>query len=349
MPHSAVPADRKPTINDVAARAGVSKKTVSRVINGAPGLSGEMREKVEQAIAALGYVPNPQARALALGRNFAVALLHDNPNAQTVQNFERGILDAIRESELALMVRPVDRRSPSMLEDVEAFLRQQRPIAVIILPPISERDEIGELCRSMGVGFVRVGSAALDDDDHSVTSTDRIAVTEACRLLIAVGHRRIGFVRGPQGFRSAAERELGFHAAMEAAGLVVPPEYCAQGDYRFESGRAAGRQLLGLANPPTAIFASNDEMAAGVMHAAFERNLQIPRDLSLVGFDDSPTATHVWPSLTTVRWPIKDMGVLAAEKVVGAFLPKRRFSSDFIHLPSELVERASIAPPPDAT
>ncbi|MEQ5787239.1 LacI family DNA-binding transcriptional regulator [Erythrobacter sp. NFXS35] len=349
MPPGALQTTRKPTINDVASHAGVSKKTVSRVINGSPGLSAATQEKVEQAIVALGYVPNPQARALALGRNFAIVLLHDNPNAQTVQNFERGVLDAIRESELALMVRPVDRRSPAMLDDIAAFLQQQRPIGAIILPPISERDEIGELCRSMGVRFVRVGSAALDDDDHSVTSTDRIAVTEACRLLIATGHRRIGFVRGPQGFRSAAERELGFHAALEAAGLPVPPDYCAQGDYRFESGRSAGRLLLGLDPRPTAIFASNDEMAAGVMHAAFERNLQIPRDLSLVGFDDSPTATHVWPSLTTVRWPIRDMGVLAAEKLVGNFLPKRRFSSDFVHLPSELIERASIAPPPSET
>lgn len=338
---------RKPTINDVAAQAVVSKKTVSRVINGSPGLSVTTRERVEQAIIALGYVPNPQARALALGRNFAIVLLHDNPNAQTVQNFERGILDAIRESELALMVRPVDRRSPDMLDDIEAFLQQQRPIGVIILPPISERDEIGALCRSMGVSFVRVGSAALDDDDHSVTSTDRIAVTRACRLLIAMGHRRIGFVRGPQGFRSAAEREFGFHAALEAAGLPATPEFFAQGDYRFESGRSAGRLLLGLDARPTAIFASNDEMAAGVMHAAFERGLQIPRDLSLVGFDDSPTATHVWPSLTTVRWPIRDMGVLAAEKLVGSFLSKRRFSNDVVHLPSELIERASIAPPPD--
>jgi LacI family transcriptional regulator len=338
-------ASRKPTINDVASQANVSKKTVSRVINGSAGLSPATRERVEQAILSLGYVPNPQARALALGRNFAIVLLHDNPNAQTVQNFERGILDAIRESELALMVRPVDRRSPRMLEDIEAFLQQQRPIGAIMLPPISEREEIGELCRSMGVSFVRVGSAALDDDDHSVTSTDRIAVSEACRLLIAMGHRRIGFVRGPQGFRSAAERELGFHAALEAAGLPVPPEYCAQGDYRFESGRAAGRELLSLPARPTAIFASNDEMAAGVMHAAFERNFQIPRDLSLVGFDDSPTATHVWPSLTTVRWPIRDMGVLAAEKLVGSFLSKRRFSKDFVHLPSELIERASVAPP----
>ncbi len=335
----------KPTINDVAALAGVSKKTVSRVINGSDSLSGATLERVQKVIVELGYVPNPQARALAFGRNFAVALLHDNPNAQTVLNFERGVLDAIKDSDLALMVRPVDRHSPSMLEDIAKFLQQQRPLGVLILPPISERDDLANLCRTMGVRYVRVGSTALDDPAHCVASDDGVVVAQACRLLISTGHRRIGLVRGPHGFRSAAERELGFDAAMDEAGLDVPDDYRTQGDYRFESGRAAGRALLALDSPPTAIFASNDEMAAGVVHAALERGLVVPRDLSVVGFDDSPTAHHLWPSLTTVRWPIKDMGVLAAEKLIGDFLDTRRFSQDVHELPSALIERASIAVP----
>lgn len=337
--------EQKPTINDVAALAGVSKKTVSRVINGSPGLSTAMRGKVEHAIANLEYVPNPQARALAFGRNLTIALLHDNPNAQTVLNIERGVLDAIRSTDLALMVRPVDRQSPALLEDIGAFLQKQRPLGVILLPPISERDDIADLCRALGARYVRIGSTALDEPSRCVASTDRLAVAQACRLLVSVGHRRIGFVRGPHGFRSAAERELGFDAAMDEAGLAVPRGYRAEGDYRFESGRSAGRALLGLPEPPTAILASNDEMAAGVVHSARERGLEVPRDLSVVGFDDSPTAKHIWPSLTTVRWPIKDMGFLAAEKLIGDFLPSRRFSGDVHELPSELIERSSIAVP----
>ncbi len=342
------PVSHKPTINDVAARANVSKKTVSRVINGAGGLSSETRARVEAAISDLGYVPNPQARALALGRNFAIALLHDNPNAQTVLNFERGVLDAIKDSDLALMVRPVDRQSPKLLDDISEFLRQQRPLGVLILPPISERDEIADLCRSMGVRFVRVGSTALDEPAHYVASTDWIAVSQACRLLVDAGHRKIGFVRGPHGFRSAAERELGFDTAMDESKITVPDHYRAQGDYRFDSGLAAGRQLLNQKDRPTAIFASNDEMAAGVMHAAFENGLRIPDDLSLIGFDDSPTASHLWPPLTTVRWPIKEMGMLAAEKLVGDFLARRQFAVEVAQLPSQVIERSSIAPPASA-
>ncbi len=343
MPAAKTDQGGKPTINDVAALADCSKKTVSRVINGSPGLSPATKERVEQAIRDLGYVPNPQARALAFGRNLAIALLHDNPNAQTVLNFERGVLDAIRASDLALMVRPVDRNSPDLLGDIEGFLQRQRPLGVMLLPPISERDDIAELCRALGVRYVRVGSTLLDDGEHCVASIDWQAVAQACQVLIANGHRAIGFVRGPHGFRSAAERELGFDTAMNQAGIEVPANYRAQGDYRFESGRIAGRSLLSLSNPPSAIFASNDEMAAGVMHAALERGLRIPQDLSLIGFDDSPTAQHLYPSLTTVRWPIKDMGVLAAEKLVGEYLGKRRFSADVHELQSELIQRASVA------
>jgi len=346
MPVTKNGVDQQPTINNVAALAGVSKKTVSRVINGSAGISGATRARVNRAIGELGYVPNPQARALAFGRNLAVALLHDNPNAQTVLNFERGVLDAIKDSDLALMVRPVDRQSPHMLQDIGRFLQQQRPLGVLILPPISEREDLAELCRSMGVRYIRVGSAVLEDPAHCVASIDRIAVAMACRVLIAAGHRRIGFVRGPHGFRSAAERELGFDTAMDEAGIEVPDEYRAQGDYRFESGRAAGRALLNLDCRPSALFVSNDEMAAGVVHTALERGLVIPRDLSIIGFDDSPTAQHLWPSLTTVRWPIKEMGMLAAEKLVGEFLRDRRFAADTHELPSELIQRSSVAPPP---
>ena len=134
-----------PTINDVARVAGVSKKTVSRVINRSPLLKQATREKVEKVIAELGYTPNPQARALALRRNFLLGLLHDNPNAQTVLNFQEGVLDAIRDTEFALVVRPVDRHSPAMLDDIRNFLEQQRLYGVLILPPISENDELAAL------------------------------------------------------------------------------------------------------------------------------------------------------------------------------------------------------------
>jgi LacI family transcriptional regulator len=334
----------QPTINDVAARAGVSKKTVSRVINGEEGLKGATRERIQAAIKELGYVPNPQARALALRRNSTLVLLHDNPNAQTVLNFQNGVLKAIANSDLALAVRPVDRRSDRMLDDVRAFLLRHRPLGVLILPPISERDDLAQLCSELGVPYVRIGSALLDAPDRCVASNDREAVAAACRLLTAAGHKRIGFVRGPEGFRSATEREAGFQAAIRTAGLTLDQSLCAAGNYRFESGIAAGQNLLNRADRPTAIFASNDEMAAGVMHVALGMGLSIPGDLSVIGFDDSPTAQHIWPSLTTVRWPLVEMGELAAEKLAGRFLGHPEASAVPTTLSSAVIERDTVGP-----
>ena len=335
----------QPTINDVAALAGVSKKTVSRVINQSPALSGKTREKVEQAIGELGFVPNTQARALAFRRNFLIALLHDNPNAQTVLNFQRGVLSAIGGGDLALAVRPVDRGSPTMLADVETFLVKQRPMGVLFLPPISERDDLAQLCERLGVRFVRVGSAPLDDAARCVASNDRQIVAEAVTHMIARGHRRIGFVRGPEGFRSAAEREAGYRDAMATAGLSIEPALCTSGNYRFGSGLAAGERLVAATSPPTAVFCSNDEMAAGVLFAARERGVAVPDTLSIMGFDDSPTASHVWPLLSTVHWPIEDMGRIAAQKLVPehVVLPDGGVDGLPLMVPSHLMKRGSVA------
>ena len=330
--------DGKPTINDVARLSGVSKKTVSRVINRSPLLNEATREKVEAVIADLGYVPNPQARALALRRNFLIGLIHDNPNAQMVLGVQEGILSAIRETEFALVVRPVNRRSPTMREDVRAFLEQQRLYGVLILPPISENDDLAAVCDELGVSWVRMGSAQLDAEEHMVTSNDREAVAKAVAYLIGRGHRRIGFVAGPEGFRSAAERALGYGDALASAAITADPAIMAEGNYTFESGHAAGEKLLATTPRPTAIFASNDEMAAGVLHAAREQGLSVPEDLSIVGFDDTAIAAHIWPPLTTVRWPIQAMARAAAIKLIDP-ATARREPSLFL---SDLIERASV-------
>ncbi len=330
----------QPTINDVARVSGVSKKTVSRVINRSPLLNEETRQKVLGVIADLGYVPNPQARALALRRNFLIGLVHDNPNAQTVLSVQSGILEALRDTDFELVVRPVNRGSPTMLEDVRAFLERQRLFGVVLLPPISENDALAKLCDSIGCRYVRMGSAELDDSEHMVASNDREAVREAVSYLIAMGHKRIGLVAGPPGFRSALERRLGYEDALAAAGISVPRSYITDGTYRFNSGQQAGERLLDLLPRPTAIFCSNDEMAAGVLHIARQRGLEIPDDLSIVGFDDTMIASHIWPPLTTVRWPIASMAHSAALKLV---------AEDDIDEPSmflsTLIRRASASPP----
>lgn len=334
----------QPTINDVARIAGVSKKTVSRVINRSPLLTDDTRERVEKVIRELGYVPNPQARALALRRNYLVGLIHDNPNAQMVLNVQQGILDALHGTEFELVVRPVDRRSPAMLDDVRAFLERQRLYGVVLLPPISENEALARVCEDLGCRYVRMGSVQLDDADHMVASNDREAVRDATAYLIEQGHRLIGLIEGPHGFRSAAERRAGFEDALGQADIKLPRSLFAQGTYTFESGVAAATRLLDLAPRPTAILASNDEMAAGVIHAARQRGLSVPEDLSVIGFDDTAIAAQIWPPLTTVRWPIMSMARSAALKLVGDTLDPDRppEPSQFL---SALVRRYSVAPP----
>jgi LacI family transcriptional regulator len=334
----------KPTINDVARIAGVSKKTVSRVINRSPLLHEETREKVEKVIRELGYVPNPQARALALRRNFLIGLIHDNPNAQMVLNVQQGILEAIHGTEFAMVIRPVDRNSSNLLDDVRHFLDQQRLYGVVLLPPISENDKLARLCDELDCRYVRMGSAELDDPDHMVASNDREAVRDAVRFLVDQGHRRIGLIEGPDGFRSAKERRQGFEDAMSGAGIKLPRSLIAQGNYTFETGVTAANRLLDLSPPPTAIFASNDEMAAGVVHAARGRGIDVPRDLSVIGFDDTPIAAHMWPPLTTVRWPIVSMARAAAFKLVGGLKPETEAPEPSMFI-SSLVRRASVAAP----
>lgn len=336
----------QPTINDVARIAGVSKKTVSRVINQSPLLNESTRRKVEEVIGGLGYVPNPQARALALRRNFLIGLVHDNPNAQTVLSVQQGMLEALHETEFAMVVRPVRRGSPTMLDDLRHFLERQRLFGVLLMPPISENDAVATLCEEFGCRYVRMGSAMLDDDAHMVASNDRDAVRGATEYLIAQGHLRIGLVAGPHGFRSAHERRSGFEEALGDAGIALPRAMIAEGNYTFESGLAAAGRLLDVTPRPTAIFSCNDEMAAGVIHAAAQRGLEVPRDLSVLGFDDTPIAAHIWPPLSTVRWPIASMARSAALKLIGGGELGQRGVAEPALFMSTLIRRNSVASPP---
>ena len=337
----------QPTINDVARVAGVSKKTVSRVINRSPLLGQETRARVEAVIAELGYVPNPQARALALRRNFLVGLVHDNPNAQTVMNVQQGMLEALHDTEFEMVVRPLDRGSPTMLDDLRHFLERQRLFGVLLMPPVCENDSVAQLCDAIGCRYVRMGSVTLDTPEHMVASNDREAVRGATEYLLSQGHRRIGLIAGPHGFRSARERRLGFEDALAEAGVALPRSMIADGNYTFDSGVTAGERLLDVMPRPTAVFACNDEMAAGVIHAARQRGLDVPRDLSIIGFDDTPIAAHIWPPLTTVRWPIASMARSAALKLISGGAEEDD-GGDTVEEPSlflsTLIRRASVAP-----
>lgn len=335
----------KLTINDIARMAEVSKKTVSRVINRSPLLNRETRDKVEAIIRETGYVPNPQARALALGRNFLIGLIYDNPNAQMILSMQKGILEALHGTEFELVIRPVDRGSNLVMDDIRSFVTRQRLFGVVVLPPMSENDALARMLDEEGCRYVRMGSAVLDDAEHMVASNDREAVAEAVRYLIVQGHRRIGLIAGPHGFRSAQERREGFELALTEAGISLPRSLIADGQYTFESGISASESLLDLSPRPTAIFASNDEMAAGVLYAARLRGIAVPEELSIIGFDDTPVTTRVWPPLTTVRWPIVAMGRAAALKLIGTAIGEGAEVNEPSMFSSTLIRRGSVAAP----
>jgi LacI family transcriptional regulator len=328
----------KPTINDVAAAAGVSKKTVSRVINHSPLLNAATRAKVERVIADLGYVPNPQARALATGRNFLIALVHDGGNPQLALLAQQGVLDALGDSEYALIVRQVDRRGRR--QDLRQFLETQRPAGVLLLPGIAEDEAVVQVCRHSGCAYVRMGATMLDEPTRLVASDDRAAAASAIGYLIALGHKRIGIVAGPDEAGPAQQRELGYLDAMADHDLDRGAALIASGDYSFESGVAAGALLLEVSPRPTAIFAANDAMAAGVIHAAKAKGIAVPDDLSVIGFEDTMLAAQLWPPLTTVHVPVAAMARAAAFKLI---YPEAAASQP-TQFALELVPRASAAP-----
>ncbi len=334
----------KPTINDVARLAEVSKKTVSRVINKSPLLSEKTRKHVENVIEEIGFVPNPQARALALRRNFIIAAVHDNPNAQFLVNVQKGVLEALDGTDFGLMVQPVDRNSPTIAQDLRDFLERQRPYGVVLLPPISENNELAEVCRDFGARYVRMASAELDKPEQMVMSNDSEAVKHAVAYIAEQGHKRIALIEGRSNSRSAIERRAGYEEALKQAGIAIDNDLIEQGGYTFETGVEAALKLLGKPARPTAIFASNDEMAIGALMAARRKGIEVPRGLSIVGFDDTPMSSHVWPPLTTVKWPIADMARIAALKLMAKSDDPP--ISDSL-LPSQLIERDSVAPPPD--
>jgi LacI family transcriptional regulator len=303
------------TINDIARLAEVSKKTVSRVINNSPFVKEDTRKRVEAVIAEHGYSPDPQARGLAFRRSFLVGMIYDNPSPNYVVNMQQGVLDAVRGSGLELLVHPCNRGSETFLHEVQAFIVRQKLFGVVMPPSVSEDDRVVAILREADCPYVRIASVSLDEPARMVVTNDSRGGARAARHLAELGHRCIAFISGPDTFRSSHERGRGFAEGLAEHGVTLDPAYIRRGAYTFESGVEAATELLALPQRPTAIFAGNDEMAIGVMKAARDAGLRVPEELSIVGFDDLPMASRVWPNLTTVRLPIRDMGRMAAEKL----------------------------------
>lgn len=311
-------AGKAATITDIARLAGVSKKTVSRIINHSPLVRKGTREKVQALMREVGYAPDPLARGLAFRRSFLIGMVFDNPTAQYIVDMQYGALDALRDSGYELVVHPCDTRSPDCVDSVRRFVQQQKLHGVILVPRASEGQALAEMLTAINCNYARIVPADCDDQaGRLIVTHDRDGAAEVAGHLLALGHTEVALVTGPSSARSAAERTEGFLQAMAAGGIDIPASRIIEGDYSFESGVAAGETLLARRRP-TAIFCSNDEMAAGVYKVAARARMNIPRDLSVVGFDDSPLASLLWPSLTSVRRHTRESGRIAAAALIRA-------------------------------
>ncbi|WP_093020013.1 LacI family DNA-binding transcriptional regulator [Sphingobium sp. YR768] len=333
-----------PTINDVARHAGVSPMTVSRVINGEQVVRAATREKVEAAIAALNYAPSAAARTLAGGEETRIGLLYSNPSSSYLSEFLVGSLDQATRSSVDLVVEKWD--DDTSVEAVVAHLQRGRIDGVILPPPLCDLPELVEALDRAGIPAVAVATGRAPSDLAAVSIDDRHAAYEMTRHLIALGHDRIGFIKGNPNQSASAKRFEGYVAALGEAGLPVQDELIAQGFFTYRSGLDAAEQILSLIDPPTAIFASNDDMAAATVAIAHRTGLDVPGDLTVCGFDDTSLATTIWPELTTIRQPISAMARAAVEVLVRQL--KGRRSSDaaeHLVLDYELIRRQSDAAP----
>lgn len=335
------------TIHDVARHAGVSSMTVSRVINGAKYVSKEMQRKVNASIEALNYSPNLTARSLK--SDVRLGALYSNPSSSNLGAFLMGAFRQSGASGCQFLIEPGVTEEEA-LEGLERLI--EAGIGGVILPPplcdsarmLEKVSAAGVLPLSFATAIPRDGVAAIVVDDYK-------GAFDMTRHLIAAGHRAIGFIQGDPKHSPSQRREQGYRAALAGAGIRIEPEWIAPGLFTYKSGLDAARQLLGISPRPTAIFASNDDMAAAVSAVAQGMGLSVPRDLSIAGFDDAPVASTVWPELTTIRQPIAEMAATAvamlADQVRSARsggTPKAPHVREML----TLVERNSTGPAPGA-
>jgi LacI family transcriptional regulator len=329
------------TIQHVARAAGVSPMTVSRVINGSDNVRETTRARVVEAARRLNFAPNNAARSLASGQALHVGLLYSNPSAAYLSHFLVGSLSAARRLGLHLVLESCDSADPSEQAEIVRALEAGHVAGVVVPPPLSESLPVLTELDIIGLPVVTVAGARPHRLDVAID--DQAAAAEMTRHLIGLGHRVIGFIAGHPNQHASHDRARGFRQTCAEAGIATADAPVEQGYFTYRSGLAAAERLLSASPRPTAIFASNDDMAAATVSIAQRRGLRVPEDLSVTGFDDTSLATTLWPALTTVRQPIADMAEAALETLSTQFRGGRART---IVLPHELVLRQSSAPPP---
>lgn len=339
---------RAQTIHDVAARAGVSIKTVSRVINREPNVRDETARRVQEVIHKLKYQPNPAARNLASQQAYLIDVLYDNPSDNYMVSVLEGVLSACESAHYGVLLTPFDAASPRLIDQVHETVSQHRVSGLVLTPPLCDHEALLKSLDANSTVYVSIGPKNDHCDNPFVAVDDRCAGHDLTEYLLGQGHRRIGFIKSHPLHGAAARRLQGYLDAHQEHGVPVDKRLIASGTFSFESGVESGRRLLHLRQRPTAIFASNDDMAAGVLHAAHEMGLQVPAQLSVAGYDDTPIARYVYPSLTTVRQPIRAMAQGAVECLIRSIRRRSGLAADgpiTQRFEYELVIRDSVAPP----
>lgn len=329
------------TITDVARAVGTSKKTISRVLNNDPNVSDSMRQSVLAAIAELNYRPLTSARSLATNRSFMIGLLYDNRSPSYIMEVQAGVLEACEAQHYSMMVQPLVSTAADFVERVEDILSRQRPDGLILTPPLTDHPQLLDCLHKNGVPFASIAPRH-PEGCIGVMLREREAAAAMVEHLVALGHRRIAHILGDPEHGAGIWRLAGYRDGLARAGLKEDPAYMVQGRFSFESGVAAMRQLLALPLRPTAVFAADDDMAVGAIWAAAEVGVSIPRDISICGFDDTTIATQVWPPLTTVHQPVREMGRRATEELLLRVL--NRGEARMVEVDYKMRIRASTAP-----
>ncbi|WP_295691210.1 LacI family DNA-binding transcriptional regulator [uncultured Maricaulis sp.] len=307
---------------DVAEKAGVSIKTVSRVLNNEPHVKDALRERVRAAAEDVGYVPSSPARALRSRRSYAIHMISHSHRSAYVNAIQFGAVQTCQERGYQLMVSLMedlrDMPEADLVARFERLVEASKPDGLILVPPLSNDERLYHVLERFDVPVARVGPNNLPDARIIVKINERAAARELTAHLIALGHSRIAFVRGKEDQNATHERFAGYKEALDQSGLVLDETLVHPGDFGFSTGLKAGDALFALADRPTAVFAANDDMAAGVLMAAHRLRLDVPGDVSVVGFDDSEIAEKMWPALTTVRQPLLAMGNEATRQLIDA-------------------------------
>lgn len=331
------------TIDDVAALAGVSIKTVSRVLNDEPSVRPDTRGRVEDAMAALNYQPSLPARSLAGRRSNLIGLVYENPSANYVFDVQSGAMARCREGKLRLFIQSCNGLGDQLIGEVLAMIEQTHVDGLVVTPPLSANRALIALLERQGLPFVRIGPDEADFDSPAVMIDDVAAAAAMTDYLLDLGHERIGFITGHPEHGASHLRKQGYRRAFEARRGKAPEDLTEQGYNTAASGRDAALLLLRRADRPTAIFASNDDMAAGVVLAAHELGLEVPADLSVAGYDDTQLARIVWPTLTTIHQPTYNMSHCATGLLIdlirGNDVPR------VTRLDFTMQKRGSTAPP----